>query len=765
MKQIKSFISKHKSQLILFALITLICAFIFVPYWISGNTFMLGWDMRTEYSSNFYNLRLMLKEAISEHKLPFYCWNTFLGNNYWSTKLFYYQDTFDYIFALGTDLDYYTVVQIQTYLKFLIAGFGFYTYAKYHHYSSRTCVLSGLLFAFSAYGMQTQMHPFFSSFFVFLPYYFLSVDKYLQEKKKYGFIFWVFFLLFTNYYMFYSVSIFTILYFLYQYQKLHGTLKHFMKQALPLIGCYLVGALICGVVLIPEAMYVLTNERVGQSSTVFTYQSLLPYINFLIGVITPTSTLANRTSSLGTLYSYVSSNNSVMAVFLWCGSIMAIAFPQFMSKKNHDWKANRISILAVTLFTLVPFLCSFMHGFSEPSFRWLQGPIVLLLVMGLPYLEDLQYFDPKLLKRSILPEAVILLGAPLLMAAVTGKAFSDLWPDYAVLIIAALFLILIWFLTLQKRTKAVAVVTVAELCFVAYESFYATPYFVGQDSTYVDDVEHSLGGTDDFNEYMQTLDGNNSTQFYRTYVDTSTVFWDYSINLNLNHNMMGFSAYDSTYSSSMDDMKQLGDITAYLNWTFDIKDSNIINLCSGKYAVVQDESGLPEGGHYTYLSDFHGYEIYQNDDYVNLGKTYSKVISYSEYQGDTDVLNDTVIAKDEDLEEIKGLLGSDTVSFAWVRRSMNELDATIETTEDGFTVLSIPYDEGWTVTDNGETVKTYRVSGGLTGIALSSGKNEIHMQYVPKGFKYGEYATVAGVVLLAGMIILDLRRRKKIQSN
>lgn len=755
-------IQKHRSTLILFGLITLICAFIFVPYWVNGKTFMLGWDMRTEYSSNFYNLRYLLREAVSTHQLPFYSWHTILGNNYWSTKLFYFQDSFDYPFALCTNWNYYTVVQIQTYLKFLISGFGFYWYAKYHGYQERTNILAGLLFAFSAYGMQTEMHPFFSSFFVFLPYYFLAVDRYLQEKKKYGFIFWVFFLLFTNYYMFYSVSIFTILYFLYQYQKLHGSLKHFWKEALPLIGYYAVGALLCGAVLIPEALYILTNERVGKSSAVFLYESILPYINFVIGIVTPTSALANRTETIGTLYSYVSPNNSVMAVFLWCGSVMTLAFPQLLSRKNPDWKANRTAAITVTVFSLFPALCSFMHGFSEPSFRWLQGPVVLLMAMGLPYLENPGRFDRNLLKRTLLPEAAVLLGAPLLMAAAEGKPIQDLWPEYAILLLSALSLVLIWSAVLQQKQKKIMLLSIAELCWVAYCSFYGTPFFVGKEPGYVYSAEHSLGSPGEFNAYLQTLDSGNSTQFYRTYIDTTTVFWDYSINFNLNNQIMAFSGYDSTYASALDEMKKLARITAYLDWTFDISDSNLITLCSGKYAVVADAGGLPADGNYKYLADYRGYQIYENEDYTDLGRTYTSAISYSQYQGDTSVLKEAVIVKDDQLAEVQGLLGSEKASFAWVRRGMNSLDASIATTEKGFAVLSIPYDTGWKVTVNGKEIKTYEVSGGLTGIAVSAGSNEIHMQYTPKGFKAGVCCSLAGLAALAAMILRS--KRKKNQS-
>ena len=754
---------KQKSVIALFGLITFICLFIFVPYHLNNRTFLLGWDMRTEYCSYFYNLRYMLRTAAAEHKIPFYSWTTFLGNDYYSTKLFYYQDVFDYGFAFFTDWTYYQVIVIQVFLKFLIAGFSFYQYARYRQYQEKTCILGGLLFAFSAYGMQVQMHPFFASFFVFLPFYFLSVDRYLKEKKKYGFIFWVFFLLFTNYYLFYSVSLFTVFYFLFRYLQMHQNLKGAMKQAFPLIGCYLIGALLCGVVLVPEVLYILSNSRVGKSSSVLAYSSIIPYLDYLLGIVTPTSMLANRSSVIGGLYSYVTANDSVMAVFLWSGSISALLFPQLL-KRGKEQKANWTAVLIISVFSLIPFLCSAMHGFSEPSFRWLQAPAFLFLSMCLPFLEDPSICDARLLKITVWVEPAILLAGPLLLAWSTGTEISALWPDYAMLFVSAGFLAAVGFSLLSWKMKLAGLLSVAELCCTAYFSFYGNPFFVGQDPQYVYRVDHSTGMPEEYNQYLLQLDAANSTQFYRTYIDTSTVFWQYSQNLNLNNDIMAFGTYDSTYSSSMDDMKKLADVTTYLNWVFDVKDQAVITLCSGKYALVQDQNGLPEGGHYRKIGDYHGYEVYQNEDYVNLGKTYTKAVPYSDYAAGSSAFTDAVITEDADYQEVQALLGTESVSFEWVRKSMNTLDAAIDTQENGFAVLAIPYDKGWSITVNGEAVKTYRVSGGLIGIALQQGHNEVHMQFVSRGFHAGAVLSGIGLASLIVLIWMD-RRHKKPQDS
>ena len=113
-----------KPFLWLFILTTLICAFIFVPYLHGSTAFVLGWDMRTLYSSNFEALRTMMHAFADKGVLPFWNWASFLGNDYYSSKLFYFQDIFDYPFAF-TQMKYRDVILIATYLKFLTASFSF----------------------------------------------------------------------------------------------------------------------------------------------------------------------------------------------------------------------------------------------------------------------------------------------------------------------------------------------------------------------------------------------------------------------------------------------------------------------------------------------------------------------------------------------------------------------------------------------------------------------------------------------------------------
>ena len=508
-------------KLVLFLLISFICAFIFLPYALGTQAFIVGWDMRTIYMSNFENLRTVLQDWLHNGNLPFWTWFSFLGNDFYSSKLFYFNDYFEIPFAL-TDMKYDHAIMIMSYIKYLIAGFGFYAYAKYNHYSSRTSILGSLMFTFCAYLLYVMPHPFFSSFYVFLPLYFLSVDRYIVEKKFGFFIFMVFFLFTNNYYIFYSVSLFTILYFIYRWEKEYHNYKNMMKEAFKLIGYYIVGFLLSGIVVLPEALNILGNTRVGKRSSTLLYESLLPYFDYLFGLFVPASALANRGTPVSSLYTYVTKNDSVMQAYLWASSIVALLFPQLFTKKNRN-PLHIFFIVLISVFALVPILSSILHGFSEPSFRWLASVVFFLIVLILPFLEDKERIHFPLLKKTIVCVSVISLLATPILQLLSGKSLSDLQGDFYLCILFLPTLLCIGYALYQKKERLLLCGLVIELAFVSFMSFYGSPDLRNVSKEDYKRWSTLLGEKNEYTNFTKTLSEENSHQFYRNYIDPETL--------------------------------------------------------------------------------------------------------------------------------------------------------------------------------------------------------------------------------------------------
>jgi uncharacterized membrane protein YfhO len=89
--------------------------------------------------------------------------------------------------------------------------------------------------------------------------------------------------------------------------------------------------------------------------------------------------------------------------------------------------------------------------------------------------------------------------------------------------------------------------------------------------------------------------------------------------------------------------------------------------------------------------------------------------------------------------------------------------ATIDQ-ENELLFLSIPWDQGWTVTVNNTNVKPKKVLGAFIGIPLSQGEHEIVLDFVPKGFKLGRIITIVSLLLLIA-VVWNERGRKTIQKE
>lgn len=76
-------------------------------------------------------------------------------------------------------------------------------------------------------------------------------------------------------------------------------------------------------------------------------------------------------------------------------------------------------------------------------------------------------------------------------------------------------------------------------------------------------------------------------------------------------------------------------------------------------------------------------------------------------------------------------------------------------------LFSIPYDEGWKITVDGQEKKQYPIGEALMGVDLEAGTHQITLAYTPPGLWIGSFLTIASMGLYLGTIALEGRNRKK----
>lgn len=275
----------------------------------------------------------------------------------------------------------------------------------------------------------------------------------------------------------------------------------------------------------------------------------------------------------------------------------------------------------------------------------------------------------------------------------------------------------------------------------------------------------------ELNNYLNGLDANNPNLYYRVYVPHESLYWSYSHNMNIHYQLNGLMTYDSTYSPSFNDLKniapQVKDFES--NWIFNIKDPQLVDFLNVKYAIVTNESELPHQD-FTLINDQYrgSLMIYANDRYRSLGVSYTDVTTYSvldeKYKNDTAILNDLLVVKAKDYPEIKAYLQSDSRSFMQnISYYDNQLHGLIESDASSFMVLTLPYDDGWKIQINGQEVKKYQVNGGFIGIPIQAGENVIDMYFVPEGFKLGFILSAISILAYLTLFVFDYKKRKTVR--
>lgn len=93
----------------------------------------------------------------------------------------------------------------------------------------------------------------------------------------------------------------------------------------------------------------------------------------------------------------------------------------------------------------------------------------------------------------------------------------------------------------------------------------------------------------------------------------------------------------------------------------------------------------------------------------------------------------------------------------------NHVSGDIDVKEEGTLLLTIPYDEGWTILVDGKETEFSCVGGALTGVHLTEGEHSIEMKYTPSGLWLGTGITLVSAVLFLGTCAwnaADKKRRK-----
>lgn len=212
------------------------------------------------------------------------------------------------------------------------------------------------------------------------------------------------------------------------------------------------------------------------------------------------------------------------------------------------------------------------------------------------------------------------------------------------------------------------------------------------------------------------------------------------------------------------------------------------SLLSVRWLVIEqrNEEQSPMPG-YSYVRTDGNFNLYENDNFVPMGFAFDHYITRETFDATAKdyrcrllmkglLLEDDAIARHSDILTKLSDQQADTLSEdAFVADCADRRrEASYEFTTDnqGFTskivlskenlvFFSVPYDEGWSATVNGQPAQIEKVDIGFMAVRAPAGDSTIRFTYRTPGLGVGLLASGISLVVLAGYLLLSYQLRRR----
>lgn len=326
------------------------------------------WDMRIGYGSDILTT------------LNYYG----IGDPLSLLSVFFTQETMEYCFML------------LFFLRILLAGL-FFSIFSFSHQNSRMGTLAGaVIYMFCGYSLQlVPQYVTFSQPLVYFPLVLMGVDRILQRKKPFVFIFSIALCGYSNFYFLYTISIFMFIYAVFRYFHLsrnHQSIGEYAKEIMQYIalfaGYYLTGLLLSMPVLLPVIRVFLSE---GRNKVAYAVPFLYPLIYY------PAMTVK---LFFGVSGSYLGFSLLFLPVLILI----------FLRREN---RLYRVLLAVLIVMMIFPAFASMLNGFAYVSERFHWGMAFVAAYLTAVFYP--QIFGMRRIEKLIMAAGVVFLNVLLLI--------------------------------------------------------------------------------------------------------------------------------------------------------------------------------------------------------------------------------------------------------------------------------------------------------------------------------------------------------------
>lgn len=663
-------------------------------------------------------------------------------------------------------------------LKFGTAAVTSYAYLRRFVKNGNYAVIGSLLYAFSGYSIYNIFFNHFHEVIAFFPLLLIGMEEFVINKRRGAFALAVGLCAVINYYFFFGEVVFCVIYFIVRavYDRndpkgFHLSLRTFLLLALEAV----MGLLLSAVLLVPGLLAILGNPRTFRFlfgwSGIF-YGNVQRY-----GLIISSFFFPPDIPAYPNFFPDSNAKWSSVSAFLPLFSMTGVL--AFFKAKRRHWAKGLFGICCV--MALIPFLNSAFSAFNSSYYaRWFYMPVLIMSLMTVISLEqNREEFRFGVRWTTVVILAFAVLGVfpsyeeGVLSFGKLVKYQERFWPY---VIIALMGVILVWFLT-QLKGKAFFRVTTASVCFVSIiTSLLMLALGKGNATTTYRVVEMGLHGREKFstitddNEHFYRIDLDNCMDNFPMYWEIPTIQAFQSVVPASIFEFYGAIGYDRNVGSRPEQ-----------------KYEGLRPLTSVKYLLTYEDKDEPNASGYTYVATENDLKIYESSNYIPMGFTYDYYVDeamfapYAKANRDRLMLagiylDDDAIDRNEDIldllpdDKMPAITANGLAKLCEERRREtcdtfvrdNEgFTATCNLSRENLVFFSVPYDDGWTATVNGEPVRVEKANVGFMAVRVPAGEATIRFDYETPGLKLGLLITAgAGGALLLYLLLVWLVRRK-----
>ena len=749
----------------------------------------------------------------------FWNWNTDLGVDFIGSYSFY---------LLGSPFFWLTLPFPNAWvpylmgpllmLKFACASLTAYCYIRRFVRYTHNALLGALIYAFSGYAVYNVFFNHFHEAIIYFPLLLLSMELFVTENKRGVFAITVFFCALSNYYFFFGMAIFCILYFAVKVisKSWQITWARFGFLALEAV----LGAAMAMAILLPTYFTVIGNDRATSFIAgwdALTYSRPQISLNIIQSFFFPPDNPARPVF-------FPDADIKWSSISGWLPLISMTGVIGWLQVCKGTWQKRLFTLCCFMAF--IPVLNSAFSMFNYGYYaRWFYMPVLICALISVQALERTDINWAAAFRWSIGITLAFAIAIGLMPSwfnheqgfhlfglfsnanesnETTKSTYRLLFWGLTAIALASLliFLLLIVmrqgfkkhnskmcegeYISLVKANRPIFWrMCVAAVCVITV--LYATCHIEwgrnNGDNAYF--MAHTLinGQLD-----LDINDGERIDVYEGT--DNTAMFLGYP----------SIQAFHSNVPGSVFDFYDFVDIDRGVATRPESEDYEIRGLLAVRYLIDYignaDGNNFDSSGYYKMpgfsLLEVQGdYKIYKNDCFVPYGFTYDYCITeetvnslYSNNQAQVllkaMLLTNEQVRKHSDiLVEVKSsednesfnYFGTDSYIEDCKKLQQNVVSEPLKIDNGGFTskvnmrrenlvFYAVPYERGWSVTIDGKEAEVECVNAGLMAVRVGKGEHTVRFNYTTPGLLVGVGISVLSALALAVYLVLFNRVKK-----